>query len=530
MQTIISDNRKNNFLVFSICAIFVSIPLVLTVFVPSVDFYNHAVRHYILSGITEFDSIREYYQIQWGPYPNTAADVIGAAIFRVFGADYYSLFFVVSLALVLLIGVYFLARANGSEYPAINVILASLFFYNYVFHWGFLNFLFGAAAAFIVIGGWIKLRERSVLLALAFAAAAAIPLYLVHGFAFILYGLILFSYEVGCQFERNQWSLKSLFRSGGLLVLTAIPAVILVLWQGFEGNETGRGFAERLQAHYVDGTIFMRLLELVQIRSGVLLRQLETSNATFDLFFNVAVYVLLICALATGLISLKRRWTLVLMALAAAFIVCPPSIMGVGYTADRIPTVFLLLFAAVATPKMAALKKLSAQSVLLSIMGMVILRTVVLSVEWSHYNALHRDVVSWSQHVKPGDIVGSYTPRVKFARTKISPHCKVWPLPFAWVAGAGVPIFAAKGVQPVYLDGRLAENTSSTTVYESLKFRKDDSGFDEYNSQKIESLLERDFDYIFTCVQPGYKDEIYDNDGFELVEENELFRLYRARK
>src|SRR4029077_3883505 len=101
-----------------------------------------------------------------------------------------------------------------------------LFIYNAVLFWGFLSCLFAIAVYLFVFSFWIATREwRIVPRILLFSAAGAL-LFLLHLFAFGLYGLSVFTYEVGCRLKDRRVPLKSL-ASGAAVCLQFVPGMLL---------------------------------------------------------------------------------------------------------------------------------------------------------------------------------------------------------------------------------------------------------------------------------------------------------------
>ncbi len=76
-----------------------------------------------------------------------------------------------------------------------------LFIYNAVLFWGFLGCLFAIAVYLFTFSCWIATREWPTAPRILFFSAAGAVLFLLHLFAFGLYGLSVFTYEVGCRLK-----------------------------------------------------------------------------------------------------------------------------------------------------------------------------------------------------------------------------------------------------------------------------------------------------------------------------------------
>src|SRR4029077_4635505 len=101
-----------------------------------------------------------------------------------------------------------------------------LFIYNAVLFWGFLSCLFASAVYLFAFSSWIATREwQSAPRILLFSAVGAL-LFLLHLFAFGLYGLSVSSYELGRHLEGRRLSLKSLLWCA-VICLQFVPGIVL---------------------------------------------------------------------------------------------------------------------------------------------------------------------------------------------------------------------------------------------------------------------------------------------------------------
>jgi hypothetical protein len=90
-------------------------------------------------------------------------------------------------------------------------IASLLFVYNGALCWGFLNCLFGIGAGLFALAGWIATKEWRAVPRLALFAVVASVLFVLHLFAFGLYGLAVASYEIGTRLIERRYSWASFF-------------------------------------------------------------------------------------------------------------------------------------------------------------------------------------------------------------------------------------------------------------------------------------------------------------------------------
>jgi hypothetical protein len=168
---------------------------VLAVKVPGmVDYPNHLARMYAIGNIHQDPLLARYYAIDWRLIPNLAMDVVVPALARYGDVFLAGRVFVLATMLLMLSGPFAIEAAlfgRVSPWPLIGFV----FIYNWIFFYGFVNYLFGVGCALWGIAAWIGLRQRGPLLRLGVALAFALLLFASHLDAAGIYGLAILSYE-----------------------------------------------------------------------------------------------------------------------------------------------------------------------------------------------------------------------------------------------------------------------------------------------------------------------------------------------
>jgi hypothetical protein len=195
-----------------------------------------------------------------------------------------------------------------------------LFVYNAVLFWGFLSCLFAIAVYLFLFSAWIATREwRVVPRILVFSVAGAL-LFLLHLFAFGLYGLSVVSYEIGRRVEGRRLPLKSL-AACTVICLQFVPG--LLLWYASLGQVAS--------AYTAYGNLGDKVYALfAPVNFGVF-------AAPFDrvMWLGVAVFVLL--AAKRGALKLAPGMGLPLAALLVAAVLMPHYANGSAYADIRLP-------------------------------------------------------------------------------------------------------------------------------------------------------------------------------------------------
>jgi hypothetical protein len=203
---------------------------------------------------------------------------------------------------------------------AVWPVWSVLFVYNAVLFWGFLSCLFAIAVYLFLFSAWIATREwRVVPRILVFSVAGAL-LFLLHLFAFGLYGLSVVSYEIGRRIEGRRLPLKSL-AACTVICLQFVPG--LLLWYASLGQVAS--------AYTAYGNLGDKVYALfAPVNFGVF-------AAPFDrvMWLGVAVFVLL--AAKRGALKLAPGMGLPLAALLVAAVLMPHYANGSAYADIRLP-------------------------------------------------------------------------------------------------------------------------------------------------------------------------------------------------
>jgi hypothetical protein len=201
-------------------------PLLWAAVPPLVDYPNHLARMWILVHRTEIPELARNYVVHWRILPDLAMDFVVPVLATVMPVELAGRVFIALTMLGLIAGTATLHRVLHGRF-SVWPIWSVLFVYNAVLFWGFLSCLFAIAVYLFMFSGWIATREwRMVPRILVFSAAGAL-LFLLHLFAFGLYGLSVSSYELGCRLKGGRLPLKSLAWCA-VICLQFVPG--LVLW------------------------------------------------------------------------------------------------------------------------------------------------------------------------------------------------------------------------------------------------------------------------------------------------------------
>jgi hypothetical protein len=294
-------------------------PLLWAAVPPLVDYPNHLARMWILVHRTEIPELARDYVVHWRILPDLAMDFVVPVLATVMPVELAGRVFIGLTMLGLIAGTAVLHRVLHGRF-AVWPVWSVLFVYNAVLFWGFLSCLFGIAVYLFVFSGWIATREWQVVPRILVFSAAGALLFLLHLFAFGLYGLSVLSYEAGRRIKGRRLPLKSL-ASCAVVCLQFVPG--LLLWYASLGQVAS--------AYTAYGNLGNKLYALfAPVNFGVF-------AAPFDRVMWLAVAVFVLLAAKRGALKLAPGMGLPLAALLVTAVLMPYYANGSALADIRLP-------------------------------------------------------------------------------------------------------------------------------------------------------------------------------------------------
>jgi hypothetical protein len=429
------------------------IPFAATPIVPTIDFYNHVARYFVLSRIDGDGFLQRYYASNWSLLPNIGMDVLGVGVLRALPALAAAKLLLILILLVQYSGILFFSRQVTGRYSLRVALLTLPLLYSYIFFWGFANFLLGLGLAFWAAGWWMRMRDR-LPVALPVACIAAIAIFLTHGLAFALYGMLLGMIELGLFLERPQRRLVDLVKAAAPLVVQAIIPVLLFRMATTSKSADGLTNADESVRRLMDsGRLARRLGELVVYRLQTIIRVAEAPALWFDVLTFLATIAILAMLCIRGVVTIPRRmWPAILLGLTLV-VVIPPAMFGVGYVADRMPLFLALILVGSLSFRPTNGRLERACMVVLAVM--VAARIGFIGVDWSRYRSEMEQFQTVAKAMPPQSLVSGFD--VQLGRDdSVDTRCAMYPPLLALLDGHATPLFAYATQQPLTLVGPLA--------------------------------------------------------------------------
>ena len=205
-------------------------PLMVTPVLPLIDFYDHLARFYILAHVSSSPLLQSHYAAHWVLMPDIGTDILSTPLLRILPPLAAAHIIAACIMAILYSGVLYFHRALTGRHSLLVAVLLLPLLYSYIFNWGFANFLLSLGFAFWAAGWWLSTRHRP-LLAVPVACLLSVLVFLSHGIAFAMYGIITATLEIGYFLGTPDRKIADLARALlRLLVQAVIPALLFLFW------------------------------------------------------------------------------------------------------------------------------------------------------------------------------------------------------------------------------------------------------------------------------------------------------------
>ncbi len=348
------------------------LPVLVARFPPLHDYPNHLARTFILGHLDD-PSFARHFTSAWLPYPNLAVDALGTPLGIALPPELAGRLFLVLLPTLYLLGAHRIGRALHGGL-SLGVPLASFVFFNTLYFYGFVNYVFGVGFFLLAWSFWLDAHQRPTTLRLVLTALVAVVAYLAHKTAFAFLAVAVVT-TLALEGRRLGWrqvlvQLAVLVPAGLLDLLSPVPKVAIATeWESPLGKVKG----------------------------------LASLISTYSPLLDVALTLLLLAAIVVAWrrrgLDANRTGLVIAGVLAVLFVVFPTGVGGT-WAADRR---FLVPAAAVALISLRFdMRPMAVKLAALSAIGLVLLRGGIVASEWV---ALSDDIgrrVRLLEQVPPG--------------------------------------------------------------------------------------------------------------------------------
>lgn len=470
------------------------IPVLLAPVLPTIDFYDHISRYFVLSHIKDSPFLRESFEANWSILPNIALDVLAMLFMDKLDGFWGGKVVALLIFAVQYFGVVFFNRIVTGRTNVLAAILAAPLLYSFIFTWGFANFLLGLGLVFWGAGAWLALRNR-FLLAVAVGAMAGVAIFLTHGVAFALYGLLLGGFEIGFLLT-GQTPFRTLVRNMAGLAAQAVIPTFLFLASSTVGASGGvTNAAASAQQLSAQGRLFERLNEIAWYRAQTIIRVAEGPSLAFDIVTFVLVAAALAWLIHRGRLKIPRfAWCAIAIGLVLVILV-PPAMFGVGYVSDRMPLFLAFLLVGTLSFQPGEGRNLAWLAPVGLLIVLAAVRVGAITYDWTRYG---RDLAAYASVVSempPHQVVGYVNVHPEH-RGSGPRRCEMYGPLLISAYGHSSQLFAIPTAQPLKLRGKLLAGLQRLPQHR--RFTRAEAR--AYYYAMIDAMLaQRQFDYLLLC-------------------------------
>lgn len=398
----ISLQSASRYALYIILCCLALLPLLWASVPPLVDYPNNLARMGILANFGP-SALHQNYVAAWRLLPNLAMDIAVPPLVTIMPLEIAGRMFIAATMVLLVAGTAALHRALF-EKVGLWPLCSLLFLYNSVLLWGFLNYLFGLGVALLAFAGWVwSARWRPLPRTIVFAGVASL-LFVLHLFAFGLYGLLVASFELGSLVRTR--AAAPVLAHCTISLAQFVPAIFLWVWC------TGNGGPQ----YWAYGGFSGKLSAIMA----------PTSFSNPPSAFDAAVFggIVLFCYLAwrERIVMVVPEMRLPLIAMLIATAVMPQWASG-SWGADlRLPVA--LAFIAIASSRPVAWRRQTIVLVSMAVVAVMCIRVWSISLAWHDMDCRFNEFRSALSSVPAGArlfAVQSYMPdeAEKFRRVPI---------------------------------------------------------------------------------------------------------------
>ncbi len=283
-----------------------AVPLLYPQIPPLVDLPGHMGRFHVQMEIGRSPVLQNFYTFRWALIGNLGLDLLIVPFAKIFGVELGTKLLILTIPPMTAAGFLWVGReVHGRISPA--AFFALPLAYNFPFMFGFVNFAFSMALAFLAFAFWLRLgRLGRTGLRAALFVPLSILIWIAHTYGWGTLGVMAFSAELVRQFDLRRSVIKSMFMAGVHSLSLAPPLLLMLLWRSGTnvGGYTGQWFQWFLKKQWIVMALRDRwywfdvgslwVIAAVLVIGLLLYRRLEYSrNLAASAIFLILVYIFL---------------------------------------------------------------------------------------------------------------------------------------------------------------------------------------------------------------------------------------------
>jgi hypothetical protein len=362
------------------------IPLLRPQVPPLIDLLGHMGRYTVELADPQSPLRARYFDFKWGLLGNLGVDLLIVPMAKIFGLELGVKLIVMVVPPLTLTGLLLVAREVHGRLPA-TAAFAAPFAYCWPFQWGFINYVLAMALTLNAFALWLYLARthRLRLRAILFVPISAL-IWLAHGFAWGVLGLLTFAAEIVRMRDEEGRSFAASLLLGGLHCLPVAPPLLLMaLWRsGDVSGATADWF--NWKAKYV-----------------YLVSSLRNHWMWFDIRHVSGLMVLVMFGLLGMGFRMRRTLGVATVVLIIAYVLMPRIVIGSAYADMRLAPYVIAIGVLAVVPRFTDRRVLNGVAVLA--LALFAYRIGLSTDRYQAFARHHEAQLKALDHVEPGSRV-----------------------------------------------------------------------------------------------------------------------------
>ena len=217
------------------------VPMLWPGVIPITDLPGHMGRYAVQLNAGHAPLLDRWYTIRWRPIGNLGVDLLMIPLGHLIGIEPAAKLIVTLIPPLSAAGFLLVARETHRTLPPTAAFALPLAM-GYPFHFGFVNFAFSMALAFLAFGLWLRMARLGQMRARAIAfVVVAVLVWLAHAFGWAVLGLLCFAAALVARHAERRGVVRTLWHAGLDCLPLAVPLLLMLAWRS-GGTGASGGF------------------------------------------------------------------------------------------------------------------------------------------------------------------------------------------------------------------------------------------------------------------------------------------------
>ena len=200
-------------------------PIWFTGYPPLLDWPNHLARAYVLARYAKVPEFQNAFEVRWDLLPNLGVDILGTVLLYWLPYSLTSKI-ILSLALLLFVAGCIRVSLGFHQRVSLTTVLALYFAYNFMFLYGFMNYMLGLGIFLLTYGYWLRSENNPSPKKVVLLAILGVACFFMHLSAFVFLLLAIGTHVMISLLQRK----LTLARLGYALGFVIIPVLLFATY------------------------------------------------------------------------------------------------------------------------------------------------------------------------------------------------------------------------------------------------------------------------------------------------------------